>query len=114
MADFPLEIEAAAAAILRSMLERKGSAGQFVRIGVKGGGCTGLEYVVALDDRDRDGDLCLWLEGVKVVCDPKSSEFLAGSVLRASGNLIGGGLKFDNPNAARSCGCGSSFTPRER
>lgn len=95
------------------MIERKGKTGQFVRIGVKGGGCTGLEYVVMLDDRDREGDMCLQLDGVKVVCDVKSAEFLSGSVLRASGNLIGGGLQFDNPNAARSCGCGSSFTPRE-
>lgn len=114
MAEFPVNVTREAAAILSSMLERKGAPGQHVRIGVKGGGCTGLEYVIMLDGRDLPGDTRLELDGLAIVCDPKSAEYLMGSTLKPSGNLIGGGLEFENPNAERSCGCGSSFTPRQR
>jgi iron-sulfur cluster assembly protein len=52
------------------------------------------------------------MDDLEVVCDEKSAQFLEGSVLEWTGNLIGGGFQFNNPNAARSCGCGTSFTPK--
>ena len=112
MSPFPVTIDPEAAKQLKGLLARKGSPGQFVRIGVKGGGCSGLEYVIRLDERRLDGDQSLELDGLEVVCDARSTEFLAGSTLVYSGNLMSGGFAFENPNAARSCGCGTSFTPK--
>jgi iron-sulfur cluster assembly protein len=65
-----------------------------------------------LDDKPRANDLVFEAEGVRVVCDAKSARFLEGAEFDYTGNLIGGGFKFNNPNASRSCGCGTSFTPR--
>ncbi|MBX7131674.1 MAG: iron-sulfur cluster assembly accessory protein [Fimbriimonadaceae bacterium] len=113
MSDFPITITAEAADQLRKLIARKGEAGAFVRVGVKGGGCSGFEYVLKIDTREIDGDAVLLLDELKVVCDPKSAEFLLGATLSLSGNLIGGGFTFENPNAQRSCGCGTSFTPRK-
>lgn len=84
-----------------------------LRLGVKGGGCSGFEYLIQFETRKIDGDLIAEFEGVTVRIDPKSAEFLSGSTLTYTGNLIGGGLKFENPNAERACGCGSSFTPKD-
>ncbi len=106
---FPVEISEETAAQMRRIMERKGQ-GSFIRIGVKGGGCSGLEYVLKLDDQRRPDDLELALEHLTVVCDAKSAVFLQGSKLVYTGNLIGGGFSFENPNASRNCGCGTSFT----
>ena len=75
------------------------------------GGCSGMEYVMKLDTARKSIDLEQDFEGVTVVCDAKSAVFLRGATFDYTGNLVGGGFKFDNPNAARSCGCGTSFTP---
>lgn len=111
MSEFPVEITSEALAQIRRILAREGEAGSFIRVGVKGGGCSGLEYVLRLDTSRRPDDLELLIDEIVVVCDPKSAEFLRGSTLTVSGNLIGGGFTFENPNAKRSCGCGTSFTP---
>lgn len=111
MSDFPITITAEAEVALRRWVERKGAPGEFVRVGVKGGGCSGFEYVLKLDSKRLPIDLELPLEGLTVVCDGKSAQLLRGAVLKLSGNMIGGGFTFENPNAARSCGCGTSFTP---
>lgn len=111
---FPVQIEPEAERHLAAWLARKGGDGSFVRIGVKGGGCSGLEYVVRIDQEALPGDLAAPTESVRVVCDPKSAEFLEGATLRYTGNLVSGGLAFDNPNADRSCGCGTSFFPKVR
>ena len=110
MSDFPVTISGPAADQLRKLVARKGEPGSFVRVGVKGGGCSGLEYVLKIDTRSIEGDLLLELDDLTVVCDPKSAEFLRGASLVMSGNLIGGGFTFENPNAQRSCGCGTSFS----
>jgi iron-sulfur cluster assembly protein len=65
-----------------------------------------------LDTVRRPIDLELVIDDVTVVCDGKSAKFLEGSTFNYTGNLIGGGFQFENPNAARSCGCGTSFTPK--
>ncbi|QYK52818.1 MAG: iron-sulfur cluster assembly accessory protein [Fimbriimonadaceae bacterium] len=111
---FPVEITPEAVAQIAKLLARKGSEGSFLRIGVKGGGCSGLEYLFKLDDQPKDIDLVWEGDGVRVHCDSKSAKFLEGAKLIYTGNLMGGGFQFENPNAVRSCGCGTSFTPKPR
>lgn len=111
---FPITIDAAAIARLKQILAKDGRPGACLRIGVKGGGCSGLEYVTRVDAEPKPNDLQAEFDGVRVICDPKSAEFLDGSNLTYTGNLIGGGFQFENPNAARSCGCGTSFTPKPK
>lgn len=114
MAKFPVSITPEAWVQLTQLLSRKAEPGSVVRIGVKGGGCSGLEYVIKLEKQVRDSDLSVSQGETTVVCDPKSAEYLTGSLLEHTGNLIGGGFRFDNPNASRSCGCGTSFTLKSK
>ncbi len=108
---FPVEITEEAAHHLARLIARKGGPGTMIRIGVKGGGCSGLEYVVRLEESRRPDDLSVEIGALIVLCDPKSAKFLEGSTLQFSTNLMSGGLQFENPKAKRSCGCGTSFTP---
>jgi len=110
---FPVEISPEALAQLQRLLVRKGDAGSFLRIGVKGGGCSGFEYMFKIENDPREGDLVTHFGDLKVVCDPKSATFLTGAKIIWTGNLMSGGFGFENPNAARSCGCGTSFTPKD-
>lgn len=110
--EFPITVTERALGQLKRLLAKDGRPDAFLRVGVKGGGCSGLEYVLRLDTRRLSHDLEAEFEGMKVVCDAKSAVYLKGSTLEYTGNLIGGGFKLDNPNAARSCGCGTSFTPK--
>ncbi|MCW5943104.1 MAG: iron-sulfur cluster assembly accessory protein [Fimbriimonadaceae bacterium] len=110
--DFPVRPSAEALDRLRRILARAENEGKVLRVGVKGGGCSGLEYVTRLEDAPRANDLVAEFEGMRLVCDPKSARFLQGATLTFSAALLGGGFKFDNPNAARGCGCGTSFTPK--
>ncbi len=80
-----------------------------LRLSVKGGGCSGLSYVLGFDVRSGDNDKVFDSLGVTVYVDQKSLFYLAGTVLDFSDGLNGKGFVFDNPQAARSCGCGSSF-----
>ena len=112
--EFPIAVSPEALAQVTKLIAKDGREGVFLRLGVKGGGCSGLEYVIKLDTKPTKIDLATELDGVKVVCDAKSAEFLRGATLEFTNNLIGGGFKFENPNAARSCGCGTSFTPKAR
>lgn len=112
MIDFPVTITPAALPHLKRALAKDGREGVFIRLGVKGGGCSGFEYVLKADTNPKAIDFEIELDGVRIVCDAKSAKLLDGSTLDYTGNLIGGGLKFENPNAGRSCGCGTSFMPK--
>lgn len=81
----------------------------FVRVGVKGGGCSGLTYQLDFDDESRQGDMEFGDADIKIVCDMKSFLYLCGTTLDFSDGLNGKGFNFINPNAARTCGCGESF-----
>jgi len=81
-----------------------------LRLGVKGGGCSGLTYTLAFDEKAGPVDSVFDFEGVKVFCDPKSYLFLNGMTLDFSDELLTGGFKFVNPNAKKSCSCGTSFS----
>ena len=80
-----------------------------LRLGVKGGGCSGLTYVLAFDEQAKEKDHVLDLKGVKVFVDQKSMFYLSGTVLDFSDGLNGRGFVFNNPQASKTCGCGSSF-----
>lgn len=80
-----------------------------LRLGVKGGGCSGLSYVLAFDDAVKEKDIILEKHGVKIVIDQKSMFYLSGTTLDFSDGLNGRGFVFNNPQAAKTCGCGSSF-----
>lgn len=109
---FPITVTDSALAQIKRIVAKDGREGVFLRLGVKGGGCSGFEYRMELDTVRRPIDLELVVDEVTVVCDSKSAKFLEGSTFNYTGNLIGGGFQFENPNAARSCGCGTSFTPK--
>jgi len=110
---FPIIVTPQALEQVKRLVAKDGRPDVFLRVGVKGGGCSGFEYVLKLDVKATPFDVELAVDGVRVVSDTKSAKFLEGSSLEYTGNLIGGGFKIENPNAARSCGCGSSFTPKE-
>ncbi|MDP3733701.1 MAG: iron-sulfur cluster assembly accessory protein [Nanoarchaeota archaeon] len=80
-----------------------------LRLGVRGGGCAGLQYVLEFNDRKFEFDNTFEQYGVTIFIDPNSSMHLEGSILRYVTSLNGGGFKFENKHATKSCGCGSSF-----
>jgi iron-sulfur cluster assembly protein len=82
----------------------------FVRVGVKGGGCSGLMYDLTFDTEVKEGDQVFQDNGVTVVVDRKSFLYLVGTELDFTGGLNGKGFVFKNPNANRTCGCGESFS----
>jgi iron-sulfur cluster assembly protein len=84
--------------------------GFFIRVGVQGGGCSGLMYQLTFDNQENEGDMSFENNGVKVVVDKKSYLYLVGTTLDFSGGLNGKGFVFQNPNADRTCGCGESFS----
>ncbi|MFO8146105.1 MAG: HesB/IscA family protein [Bacteroidota bacterium] len=82
----------------------------FVRVGVKSGGCSGLSYELKFDKAKADNDKLFEDNDIKIVVDKKSVLYLAGTILEYSGGLNGKGFVFNNPNAQRTCGCGESFS----
>jgi iron-sulfur cluster assembly protein len=82
----------------------------YVRVGVKSGGCSGLSYELKFDKSQMEGDRLIEDNDVKIVVDKKSVLYLAGTILEYSGGLNGKGFVFNNPNAQRTCGCGESFS----
>ncbi len=81
-----------------------------LRVGVKGGGCSGLTYSLNFDTNEGENDRIFDSNGVKIVIDSKSFLYLSGTTLDYTDGLNGSGFVFNNPNATQSCGCGSSFS----
>jgi iron-sulfur cluster assembly protein len=82
----------------------------FVRVGVKSGGCSGLSYELKFDKELAENDKVFEDNNIKIAVEKKSFLYLAGTVLEYSGGLNGKGFVFNNPNAQRTCGCGESFS----
>jgi len=97
-----------AAAEVKSLLALPENAGKTLRIFVEQGGCSGMQYGMVFDEK-RDGDLASAQNGVEILVDPISAQYLRGTVVDFSNALTGGGFKISNPNAKQSCGCGKSF-----
>lgn len=91
-------------------LQKRGTPDAFLRLGIKGGGCSGYAYVIEFVDSARAKDNVFDFEGVKVLIDPKSLVLLDGSVLDYETKLMEYGFKFRNPREKSVCGCGESFT----
>ena len=91
------------------LMEEDGKPNLFIRVGVEGGGCSGLMYQLTCDNTEKEGDKEFMDNGIKVVVDKKSYLYLIGTTLDFSGGLNGKGFVFNNPNADRTCGCGESF-----
>jgi len=101
--------EKAAAQVAKIKAENKIPENHGLRLSVKGGGCSGLSYVLGFDEQPRETDKVLESQGVSVYVDPKSLFYLSGTVLDFSDGLNGKGFVFNNPQASKTCGCGSSF-----
>ena len=105
-----ISISKEAADHVRVFAQQSGKTGANVRVGVKGGGCSGLTYVLDLVDHAVEDDKVIEEHGLKLFVDRKSYVFLAGTILEYSGGLNGKGFVFNNPNAKTTCGCGTSFS----
>jgi iron-sulfur cluster assembly protein/iron-sulfur cluster insertion protein len=101
-------LTARAAEECRSLLALPENNGKNFRIYVEQGGCSGMQYGMVFDEK-RDGDFAAEENGVTVLIDPVSAQYLRGTVVDFSDALVGGGFKISNPNAKQSCGCGKSF-----
>ena len=82
----------------------------YVRVGVKSGGCSGLSYELKFDDKSNEADKIFEDNDIRIIVDKKSFLYLVGTTLEYSGGLNGKGFVFNNPNAQRTCGCGESFS----
>ena len=94
---------------LLSLMKESGEHINYVRVGVKSGGCSGLSYDLDLDSKMLDTDKLFEHNEIKLLVDKKSYLYLVGTTLNYSGGLNGKGFVFENPNASRTCGCGESF-----
>ena len=100
-----------AAREIRSIIEQQELDADKVRlrVGVKGGGCSGFSYILDLTETEKPTDEVFEQHGIKLVCDPKSLLYLRGTTVDFKDEIMGRGFVFQNPNANSSCGCGSSF-----
>jgi iron-sulfur cluster assembly protein len=102
-----------AAEKVRAFMEGQTADGEIgLRVGVKGGGCSGFQYALALDEQ-RDDDHVFDAAGVRVLVDPASLQYVEGSTVDYTENFMGSGFEVSNPNVVASCGCGSSFRVAE-
>ena len=109
--EFPVQVTERALSMVRAAIkETEGEDGEFLRVGVKGGGCAGFQYSLAFTNEVDEEDIIADIDGVGVVTDFFSASYLTGTELDYVESLQGAGFKFINPNAKRTCGCGSSFS----
>jgi iron-sulfur cluster assembly protein len=105
-----IKLTDSAARKVSSLLGKQGRPQGVLRVAVVGGGCSGLQYKMDLQDQPQNRDILVESAGVRVVVDPKSALYVTGSELDYSDALTEGGFKVKNPNAATSCSCGESFS----
>lgn len=105
-----IRVTPGAAGKVGSLLARQGRPNGVLRVAVVGGGCSGLQYKMDLQEGPANRDILVETGGIKVVVDPKSALYVTGSELDYLDALEGGGFKVKNPNAASSCSCGESFS----
>jgi iron-sulfur cluster assembly protein len=98
---------------VKKLLEERNAPHHALRVFVSGGGCSGLQYGMALEGEPRETDRKIHTDGLDVVIDPVSIEYLAGATIDYVEDLMGGGFKIDNPNAVAACGCGHSFRTKD-
>jgi len=104
-----ITLSESAAKRIKAILEKQPDK-SYLRVSVEGGGCSGFSYKFDLDDAANEDDLIVSRDGVSVLVDEMSLEFMAGSEIDFSTELIGAAFKINNPNATAGCGCGTSFS----
>ena len=107
-----IQLTERAAQEVKTILDQQGLSPEstFLRMGVKGGGCSGFTYALDLTEKKGDHDELFEVQGIKCICDPKSFLYLDGVTVDFKDELMGRGFVFQNPNATHTCGCGSSFS----
>ena len=109
VAVLPITVTSKAIDMIKKTFAKEGVSGS-LRLGVLGGGCSGLSYQFKFETKQRPNDKVFEFEGVRVVVDPKSLVYLNGLTLDYKESLMYSGFVFENPNAQKSCGCGTSFS----
>jgi iron-sulfur cluster assembly protein len=105
-----ITLSATALAEVKRLMNVQGLTEGGLRVGIKGGGCSGLSYTINFDDKVGEHDAVYEVDGVKIIVDAKSAIYLQGTQLDFHKDLMGGSFKFVNPNADKTCGCGESFS----
>jgi iron-sulfur cluster assembly protein len=105
-----VRLTAKAVQMAKVALVKRGTPGASLRLGVRGGGCSGVSYAIEFSDKVRDRDNVYEYDGLRVIVDPKSLVYLRGAVLDYEVKLMQHGFKFVNPNEKAGCGCGESFS----
>ena len=108
--DRPMQFTAAAAAKVRELIAEEGNADLALRVYIQGGGCSGFQYGFEFDENCAEDDLAIVTEGVTLLVDPLSLQYLMGAEVDYSESLTGAQFVIRNPNAKTTCGCGSSFS----
>ena len=108
-----IDITPASATKLMGLMQEKQLEGYSLRVFVAGGGCSGLQYGMTFDNETHPGDTEFESSGLPVRVDSMSAKYIQGASIDFVDSLMGGGFKIENPNAVASCGCGSSFRPKE-
>lgn len=108
-----ISLTPSAADAVRDLLAKRDLEGYGLRVYIKGGGCSGYQYGMALDDNIRDEDLVIECHDVKVIVDEVSIDYMRGATVDFVDDLMGSGFKVENPNATAACGCGSSFRTQD-
>jgi iron-sulfur cluster assembly protein len=105
-----ITLSSTASAKVREIMEKEQKSDWKLRMGVRGGGCSGMKYVLGFDSESREEDQEFTQDGITLVCDTRSFLYLNGTEIDFEDGLSGSGFVFHNPNAAKSCGCGQSFS----
>lgn len=108
-----LTVTPAAADTIRNLLQQREIPNHVLRLFVTGGGCSGMQYGMAFEEKPQDYDEVVEQDGVQLIIDPTSLHYLRGATVDFVDSLMGGGFRIDNPNAVSTCGCGHSFKSGE-
>jgi len=106
----PLELTSAAVSKVSQLIKDEGNPGLMLRVYIQGGGCSGFQYGFSFEEQVQDGDTEVIADGIKLLVDPMSMQYLTGAEIDYTEGLQGAQFVIRNPNATTTCGCGSSFT----
>ena len=108
-----ITVTSAAASTIKMLLQQRNIPNHALRVFVSGGGCSGLQYGMAFEEKSHDGDTVIEQEGVRLIIDATSMIYLEGATIDFVDSLMGGGFRIENPNATSSRGCGHSFKTKD-
>ncbi len=108
-----LTVTPSAVAVIKNLLQERNIPDYSLRVFVTGGGCSGMQYGMSFEENAREYDKVVHVDNVSLLIDPTSLVYLEGATIDFVDSLIGGGFRIDNPNAATTCGCGSSFKSKD-